>query len=512
MRTDESENDPVVAELPVYLAKTLLDKLYVLQYPVRPHSHTYDDDSILKTKIRPRSKNVEVDLGLRTRGPTYDKSKGEQIALNVDGAFRDKRDSEDNYYKSSVMDKLVLTSSSAVSDVSRYAVGVVGESGLHLTPVSAVLALRPSFSYLDQADKRSRHDRKDASDFEDSDEEEKAKRVTVRFEKPETERSRKAKEKSYGFLLRQIREEPWIEANYHKFGSERSEFEGNKLHCQYEREHIDQFSLGAREYLCQLVPPTEELETPEASLPSHLLSRSALAALPLQERVKAVMVNAGVASFGELLGVVCGSSSSSSGGVGGSGNSESDAGGTNAVLRSLQQVAVLVQGNWVVKSDLLYPRGGFAESGLPNDVLQRARDFLLYKFTQGQSVVRGEVCEAVGVPGGEMREVLHGVAKYRGAKTTWEFLLPQDAAFNSKYPEVVQRQQMIWQSRIEQLGHSLKNQQVKQDDAARNNASHTSKKCRSPRIKTEAGEETDDAMNREAAPAKQLKRTGRDVR
>lgn len=76
-----------------------------------------------------------------------------------------------------------------------------------------------------------------------------------------------------------------------RFGSERSEFEGNKLHCQYEREHIDQFSFGAREYLRQLVPPTEDGEAPEVGLPFHLLSRSALAALPLQERVKAVMVN-----------------------------------------------------------------------------------------------------------------------------------------------------------------------------------------------------------------------------
>lgn len=50
----------------------------------------------------------------------------------------------------------------------------------------------------------------------DSEDEDKAKKVTVRFEKPETEKSRKAKEKSYGFLLRQIREEPWIEVNYHK--------------------------------------------------------------------------------------------------------------------------------------------------------------------------------------------------------------------------------------------------------------------------------------------------------
>lgn len=52
--------------------------------------------------------------------------------------------------------------------------------------------------------------------FSDSDEEEKAKKVTVRFENPETEKSRKAKEKSYGFLLRKIHEEPWIEVDYHK--------------------------------------------------------------------------------------------------------------------------------------------------------------------------------------------------------------------------------------------------------------------------------------------------------
>lgn len=52
-----------------------------------------------QTKIRPRSGQVEMELGLRTRGPTYDRSKGEQIALNVDGAFREKRDSEDNFYK-----------------------------------------------------------------------------------------------------------------------------------------------------------------------------------------------------------------------------------------------------------------------------------------------------------------------------------------------------------------------------------------------------------------------------
>lgn len=59
------------------------------------------------------------------------------------------------------MDKLVLTSSKALSDTSRYAVGVMRDNSLHLSPITTVLAMRPSFSYLDQADKRGRQDRKD---------------------------------------------------------------------------------------------------------------------------------------------------------------------------------------------------------------------------------------------------------------------------------------------------------------------------------------------------------------
>ncbi|KAK7019780.1 DNA-directed RNA polymerase III subunit RPC5, partial [Halocaridina rubra] len=163
MPTEDQDNDPIVAEIPVYLSKTLAQQLYVLQYPVRPLSHTYDESTIIKTKVRPRSGQIEMELGLRTRGPTYDKSKGEQIALNVDGAFRDKRDSEDNFYKSNVMDKLVLTSTKSLCDVNRYAVGVVRDKSLHLTPISSVFALRPSLTYLDQAEKRGRKDRKDAS-------------------------------------------------------------------------------------------------------------------------------------------------------------------------------------------------------------------------------------------------------------------------------------------------------------------------------------------------------------
>lgn len=482
MKAEGAESDPLVAEIPVFLSKTLLDKLYVLQYPVRPRSHTYDDSTILKTRIRPQSGHIEMEMGLRTRGPTYDKSKGEQIAYNVDGTYRESRDSEDNFYKSNVMDKLILTSSKALSDTSRYAVGVMRDNSLHLSPITTVLALRPSFSYLDQADKRGRQDRKDTAGEEDSDEDEKAKKVTVRFENPETEKSRKAKEKSYGFLLRKIHEEPWIEVDYHKFGGEHSEFERRKLYCLYEDEHIDQFSLGAAEYMKHLVPPTEEVQIAAPGLPAHLMSRTALASLPLHDRVRTVMVNAGVASFGELLSVL---------GMGA--NTES----AQSVLKVLQQVAVLVQGNWVVKSDIIYPKDIKSESGVPNDLIQRGRDYVLYLFTKTTGILRGEVADVVGLPSNDLKEILRGVSRYRGARGIWEFLLPTDTGFVNKYLEVVQRQQMIWQSRSEQLAHNFKDKQSKQDEASRGAASSASlKKNWSPRIKTEPDEEVVDSQAR----------------
>ena len=49
--------------------------------------------------------------------------------------------------------RLVLSSTQAVPDTSRYAMGILDANEFHLTPVDAVLSLRPSFDYLDKSDK-----------------------------------------------------------------------------------------------------------------------------------------------------------------------------------------------------------------------------------------------------------------------------------------------------------------------------------------------------------------------
>lgn len=48
------------------------------------------------------------------------------------------------------------------------------------------------------------------------------------------------------------------------------------------------------------------------------------------------------------------------------------------LLKTLPKVAVLVQGNWIVKSEILYPAGTFsAVSGVPADLMCRARDYVV---------------------------------------------------------------------------------------------------------------------------------------
>lgn len=50
------------------------------------------------------------------------------------------------------------------------------------------------------------------------------------------------------------------------------------------------------------------------------------------------------------------------------------------ILKYLQQVAVLVQGNWVVQSELVYPKDKTsAHNGINSELMCRARDYIVCK-------------------------------------------------------------------------------------------------------------------------------------
>lgn len=70
---------------------------------------------------------------------------------------------------------MTLKSSRLLSDTSNYAIGVLNEGELHLTPLKGIVSLRPTFSYLDKSDKRQAN--KNQEELSGGEEEEELKQV-----------------------------------------------------------------------------------------------------------------------------------------------------------------------------------------------------------------------------------------------------------------------------------------------------------------------------------------------
>ena len=172
----EAEADPVVTDIPVFLSKA--GSCYLYQYPVRPGHMTYDGSHVMRARFRPLNQQAQLELAINTKSDNYDESKGEQIALNTDGAAA----GSNKYFQSSKMDKQLLTGSSPLGSTGRYALAILDNEELHLTPVKGVLQLRPSLGYMDKSDKTARLEARNSGDNVEE-EDNKPQAVTVRFTK-----------------------------------------------------------------------------------------------------------------------------------------------------------------------------------------------------------------------------------------------------------------------------------------------------------------------------------------
>ncbi|XP_018428062.1 PREDICTED: DNA-directed RNA polymerase III subunit RPC5 isoform X3 [Nanorana parkeri] len=408
-----------------------------------------DDDPIIQeVKIKPKQQKVEIDMAINTSSPNYCRSKGEQIALNVDGTCND----ETSTFSSKLMDKQRFSSIQAASNRNRYAAACYRKGEIHLTPLCGILQLRPSFTYLDKADTKfkEREAANDAGDSSQDEGEEDVKQVTVRFSRPESEQAKQRRAQSYEFLQKKQAEESWVHLHYSGVKDGRSEHERQYLLCQNPgMNETNELIKSPSEYLQMLMPPSVEEETEKPVAPSNVLSMAQLRTLPLADQIKILMKNVKVIPFANLMGLM--------------------AAGTESitVLRCIQQVALLVQGNWVVKSDVLYPKESSSpHSGVPAEVLCRGRDYVMWKFTQDRWVVRKEVAAVTKLCQEDVKEFLDQMAVPRINKG-WEFMLPYDEDFMKKHPDVVQRQSMLWkgiQAKLEKVFSLSKDSMSKKSD------------------------------------------------
>ncbi|CAG0880164.1 unnamed protein product [Darwinula stevensoni] len=386
-------------------------------------------------RVKPKQKRLELTLAVNTESPNYDQSKGEQIAINVDGLDAPPSTA---LYPRGYMDKRVLDSKLAVQNADRYAIGVMAGGVLHISPLAAILHMRPSFDYLNVGDERRRKKEAQEEDSAEGEEEGEAEMVTVKF--ASDRRRIRDKTRRYHAQQTQAAEEPWVSLNTNSISSQSSELTRMHLVSGTKEDWIGELSLPLMEYLKHLTPSEGSEESPvdNAAHGRSLenLPRKLLQMLPISNRVEALMRNAKLLPFKGVLSLV-------------------GTGEVISTLKALQGCSVLVQGNWVLRSDILYPKDTIsAKSGIPSDLMCRARDYLLYRYTTTRHVERKQLAHVTRLPNEELEDIFRGVAEPQGS-AGWEFQLPFDAEFISKYPDVVQRQSMLWEARSQQLLRSF---------------------------------------------------------
>lgn len=444
----DEDDDPVVQEVDVYLSKQLADRLYLFQYPVRPAKLYYDDVAHLAARIKPKQQKVELEVSVNIHSPNYSKSKGEQIALNVDGTSLSSS-AQPKTYSSDLMDKQLLCSQPSVLSPKRYLGGIYRDGELHITPLKGIIHLRPSFGYLDQADAKGRGPSGETEEVVEEEEPE-AKAVTVKFARRETQEAKARRMASYEYISKKRDEEPWIHVHHHHVTAPTAESERNLLFTPQSTSDVNEFQISQEQYLKRLIPHVTEEDQKRPPMPNNVLSLAELKTMHLADQVKALMMNAKILRFSQLLSLL---------------PKNTD---PTAALRCLQQVALLVQGCWVVKSEVLYPKDTFSSySGVPAESLCRGRDYVMWRFTQSREVIRKDVSTVVKLPAEDVKDILEQMSKLKVHKG-WEFVLDYDHEFVNRHTEVVQRQQMLWDAKFQQLSKSLKISKADLDRKAKN--------------------------------------------
>uniref|UniRef100_A0A182X6Y3 DNA-directed RNA polymerase III subunit RPC5 n=1 Tax=Anopheles quadriannulatus TaxID=34691 RepID=A0A182X6Y3_ANOQN len=433
----DDEDDPVVEEIPVHLSKALAENLYVLQYPVKSATATFDDGRVVNCCVKPINQQIKVDYALDTASRHYDAFKGEQFALAADGKQRDK--TQKLTFRSGTMDKQSFLSAKPIEDVGRYLVCVMQDGEMHATPLKGIVAMRQMFSYFDKQDTRTKAEQKAERDADGAADDEELTQVTVKF--AENERMRKAREKSFNYLSEMEAEEPWCETFWHEKTSSTAELEKQKLFSGTGaggsgRLASDNAALNVRpaEYMELLISKEKTDRNIDSLLPSKVVCMHKLSHLPLEDQLKVLLTDAKVITSQQIFDLLPNRTLP-----------------PEKVRRVLMKVGWLIRGNWVAQAEYVYPDGSVSgTNGVTAEQMRNARDYILYRFTKCDRLERSQLVTITQLPVEEIREILCSIAKLNPADRTWSMLLPSnEASLCVEEQEICERQAAYWKARTE---------------------------------------------------------------
>ncbi|XP_008545381.1 DNA-directed RNA polymerase III subunit RPC5 [Microplitis demolitor] len=436
----DSDNDPVESEFPVLLSTTLADKLFIFQYPIRPASKGYDKTTFLKTSIKPENQEFRIEVAIDYNSANYDVKKGEDIARNANGPTDKFESDQERVFNSHLMDKTVLQSSRAVPDCSNYSIGSFHGNELHITPLKSIVQLRPQFNYLEENDKNKK-DEETKKQGNDSDEEE-GRSINVSFSRNKSEATKKLQEQSFHHHTVKSSEEQWIDTQYINSSSTQAQLTRLEMFCSMNEISKNNLKLSCKEYLNLLANPVKPDEYSNPNALTNERSSNYIYTRPLLDQVRIIVKDARVISFKQLRSMI------------------DDKHDTVDILKYLQQVAVLVQGNWVVQSELVYPKDKTsAHNGINSELMCRARDYILLTFTENEYITRKSIASVMKLPPEEIEEILKNLGKVE-LKKGWKLILPPNTEFANRFSDIAHRQAMHWEAKRKHLKDLIEAQSI----------------------------------------------------
>lgn len=365
----EDEEDPIVEEIPVFLSKNLQDNLYLFQYPTKTELPNHDAAVVVNCCVKPLTQEVKVDFGLNIESKHYDRFKAEQFAIAADGKNTfgavPPKGAERPTFKRGIMDKQAFTSTRSLTDISKYVVGIYADKEVHLSPLASIVQLRPSLSHFDKDDKRRKAEQKAQND--EFEEEEVAQQVTVKFARGTGAgaAAKKTKEQrgTYDNFVQRIVDEPWCESFWHARDTPTAELARQKLYSTNHQAN-QSLSLAASEYLGKLLPHDEHVQQVDTANVMPVYNKAMLKTMPLLDQLRVILKDAKILSFADVLNIL-------------SEHIDPHISG-DKVLALLPQVGILLHGNWVPKSEVVYPEKMLSHAnGVSAEQMIRARDYIV---------------------------------------------------------------------------------------------------------------------------------------
>uniref|UniRef100_A0A7S4G0G6 DNA-directed RNA polymerase III subunit RPC5 n=1 Tax=Eutreptiella gymnastica TaxID=73025 RepID=A0A7S4G0G6_9EUGL len=394
------EDDEIVGEFDVFISQQMPNQLYLLQYPLRPSWRPYDLEQLKTIRMKKPLHKMEMDFRINTKGENYNKE------------WKDKAEGKDDTF---------TLESTRMQPKTKYAIGVLNADGFHLTSLPYVLQMRPDMSACKVGGLRRVDD--DAG-------EDKAQRQVQ--SKHVADMLARQQRRLFSFKKVEEAKEAWSMMGIHLSDSIEANSQLHHLYCNTTVRV--KTGINPQRYVDAIFPPVKSDEASSDQRRWAKVPLSRIQDYPMDRRISSLLLSAHIMSFSQIKALV----------------RPTKADDTDLIAR-LEQCAVLVQGNWVIK-------------GLQNcrGQLAAIRELLLYNFHQSERVSKLKFTDSI--PNcttfkEDIAALFRDIAELDPYPDRpgglWKLKCPTDDAFLATFPDVVAKQGALWETRINRIKTGL---------------------------------------------------------